>query len=43
VLRLTRVAVAVDPVDPAQTSTVIEFRDLLAPAETSERRLVFPR
>lgn len=42
VARLVQVTVSVDPADPAQEQTVIEFRDLLAPADTAARRLVFP-
>lgn len=42
VARLIRVSTEVDPVDKSQVSTVIEYRDLLAPAESAARRLVFP-
>lgn len=41
VARLVRVAVAVDATDRSQVSATVEYRDLLAPAESAERRLVF--
>lgn len=43
VARLVQVRVEVDESDPAQTSTTIEYRDLLAPVELAQRRLVFAR
>jgi hypothetical protein len=43
VARLVQVTVETDPGDPAQLSTVIEYRDLLAPPDLAPRRLVFPR
>lgn len=43
VARLERVQVEVDASDPSQTSTVIEYRDLLAPRDRAVRRLVFRR
>lgn len=43
VARLERVTVGVDEADPSQVSTVVEFRDLLAPADAAPRRLVFSR
>jgi hypothetical protein len=43
VARLERVTVAVDPSDPSQLETTVEYRDLLAPADAAPRRLVFSR
>lgn len=42
VLRLERVMIEADKSDPSQQNTVIEYRDLLAPADNAKRRLVFP-
>jgi len=41
VARLVRVSVAVDELDGSQISATLEYRDLLAPAESADRRLVF--
>ena len=41
VAQLVAVTVGPDPVDPSQTATVVEFRDLLAPPGSPTRRLVF--
>ena len=43
VARLAQVLVSVDPVDPSQLETTVEYRALLEPRETAVRRLVFPR
>lgn len=43
VARLVGVSVTVDETDPAQLNTMLEYRDLLAPADEPVRRLVFRR
>ncbi len=40
-LRVVAVTVEPDASDPAQLNTVVEYRDLLAPAAAPTRRLVF--
>jgi hypothetical protein len=40
VAQLVAVTVEADRVDPSQTSTVVDFRDLLAPPGRQQRRLV---
>jgi hypothetical protein len=43
VARLVQVTVGVDAGDGSALETVVEYRDLLAPAGAAARRLVFPR
>jgi hypothetical protein len=42
VLQLETVSAEPDESDPSQLNALIEYRDLLAPADTAKRRLVFP-
>ena len=43
IAELVEVTIEVDPGDPSQVNTVVDFRDLLAPPGEEARRLTFTR